>query len=700
MKRWNATLSLLVITLFFLLSCGTDKDTGETTSDRDNVSTDDSLAIPDESESNDTDSANTGNSADDTDNANTGDSADDTDNADTGNSASDTDNANTGDTSPDEDSGDTGDSASDDDSIDTVSDEDYSELPESLTFPLDGLSLLVEESVELRDSQLILQDDGNLVFYSRTDDVLWSTYTYFDVYTENSFAFQDDGNLVVYDKDNTPLWQAHAGGVSVDHLTIDGEKLALYDASNTLIWNSLHTTTNSVTTLLTTPLSYTVEVGGYFADGDGGGGIFKWIANQNRAAADGGIIVDPSVSLANQGTGSGVGCWVRVYSGAVNILWFGVDKTGATDNKAQLLKAFRYATVLIPAGVSIKSSPIDHASTLSLEINGVLTFSGAPQNSAFKLQGSGTHLHGSGIVRAENGADYNNVIRIYNDDVVIEDIEVTAINVVGDPGGSECGYNPGQPDDCHGITYGRGAIFIEGERALIQNCNIHHWFGAALYINKSTNARVLSNYIHDNTLGIFWGNGTNLLVDNNRILHNRNISSPRGVLAGGSGIVTSAGPLPNPGPSPSDGITFTNNEVAENNEHGTYIHSPNATITGNNVHNNSYQGIKVDCPGPVLIKNNTLSNNDPNHGDGDIYIQARWQMRDITIENNTITTLQENKKVSMKAVIYEWNDSAGINNIKFLNNTTDGYFHVEYTSGFEHSGNTYNGSYFHQEGHL
>lgn len=255
-------------------------------------------------------------------------------------------------------------------------------------------------------------------------------------------------------------------------------------------------------------------------------------------------------------------------------------------------------------------------------------------------------------------------------------------------------------DGCHGITYGRGAIYASnGDNLIVQNCEIHHWFGAATYLDVCTNCKILNNYFHDNTLGIFWGSGRDLLVDGNRIIHNKNITHPRGVLAGGSGIVTSAGPLPNSGPNPSEGIIFTNNEVAENGEHGTYIHTPHATITGNNVHDNYYQGIKVDCPGDVLIENNTLKNNDPNYGDGDIYIQARWQMNGVVVKNNNITTLSTNNHVSMKAVIYEWHESAGLKNIHFEGNRSNGYFHVEYTSGFEDIDNTYNGHYFHQEGH-
>ena len=67
--------------------------------------------------------------------------------------------------------------------------------------------------------------------------------------------------------------------------------------------------------------------------GDGGGGIFAWESAVDKAGANGGTIVDPSVSLALQGTGVGTGAWVRRYSGEVHTVWFGTkaDATISTD---------------------------------------------------------------------------------------------------------------------------------------------------------------------------------------------------------------------------------------------------------------------------------------------------------------------------------------------------------------------------------
>ncbi len=81
---------------------------------------------------------------------------------------------------------------------------------------------------------------------------------------------------------------------------------------------------NTMTDLLSANyiLSPSVNILGYTTANDGGGGLFNYDATVDKATANAGTIIDPSVSLASQGTGVGLGCWVRQYSGAVNVKWF------------------------------------------------------------------------------------------------------------------------------------------------------------------------------------------------------------------------------------------------------------------------------------------------------------------------------------------------------------------------------------------
>jgi hypothetical protein len=96
-----------------------------------------------------------------------------------------------------------------------------------------------------------------------------------------------------------------------------------------------------------------VQVLGYYAEGDGGGGNFRWVSSDLSAAVtvdtQGGIYVAPSSAP----TGAS-GAWVRHHSGAVNAEWFGAKGDGVEDdaneiNSALLMaEAFGGAVVLTP----------------------------------------------------------------------------------------------------------------------------------------------------------------------------------------------------------------------------------------------------------------------------------------------------------------------------------------------------------------
>lgn len=89
----------------------------------------------------------------------------------------------------------------------------------------------------------------------------------------------------------------------------------------------------------TAPENTSVNVLGYHSANDGGGGTFNWDSAADKSTANAGTIIDPSVSLANQGTGVGLGCWVRQYSGAGNVKWFGAVGDGASDDTIAIQNA-------------------------------------------------------------------------------------------------------------------------------------------------------------------------------------------------------------------------------------------------------------------------------------------------------------------------------------------------------------------------
>lgn len=135
------------------------------------------------------------------------------------------------------------------------------------------------------------------------------------------------------------------GGVTVpsgETLTVDGNT-----AVDTLTASGLITANDGVTGIQVSSISaleafpvpttdgLTMQVLGYSSEGDGGGGTFFWNAS-STATSDGATVVLP--------TGyTGTGRWIRQFQGSVNILWWGADKTGATDSSTAIQNAHNYA---------------------------------------------------------------------------------------------------------------------------------------------------------------------------------------------------------------------------------------------------------------------------------------------------------------------------------------------------------------------
>lgn len=97
---------------------------------------------------------------------------------------------------------------------------------------------------------------------------------------------------------------------------------------------------------------YALYVGGYGAEGDGGGGIFAWNASDTTTDNDGTIL---------QPTAGGTGRWLRQYQPPVDVRWFGAKGDGATDDTSELQAAFdTVESVLIPTGTYITSSALTY----------------------------------------------------------------------------------------------------------------------------------------------------------------------------------------------------------------------------------------------------------------------------------------------------------------------------------------------------
>ena len=90
-------------------------------------------------------------------------------------------------------------------------------------------------------------------------------------------------------------------------------------------------------------------VGGYYADGDGGGGDFYWDA-VSVETDNGGTIF--------QVTGTTTGRWKRIYSGSVNVKWFGAKGDGATNDTAAIQSSMQHLSIFIPIGKYLVTTPL------------------------------------------------------------------------------------------------------------------------------------------------------------------------------------------------------------------------------------------------------------------------------------------------------------------------------------------------------
>lgn len=104
-----------------------------------------------------------------------------------------------------------------------------------------------------------------------------------------------------------------------------------------------------------------VMVGGYYAKGDLGGGLFYWDA-ASTATDNGGTVIRPNSLPAS-------GRWLRIYDGAVSVKWFGAKGDGVTNDgpawQAVLdwAKARGGGTLWVPFGKYITNQRLKYQNT-------------------------------------------------------------------------------------------------------------------------------------------------------------------------------------------------------------------------------------------------------------------------------------------------------------------------------------------------
>jgi parallel beta-helix repeat protein len=155
-------------------------------------------------------------------------------------------------------------------------------------------------------------------------------------------------------------------------------------AGNTLIKQGevLATTVNTVADLASAEhKAGSIQLLGFHTKGDGGGGVFFWDATKDKSEHNGGTIIDPDKAglVANWASTqalyftpevTGQGCWVREYSGAVNVKWFGAIGDGTADDTVAIQKAISIRGIIHLPRAVFRVAGLEISSLDDFELSG------------------------------------------------------------------------------------------------------------------------------------------------------------------------------------------------------------------------------------------------------------------------------------------------------------------------------------------
>jgi polygalacturonase len=394
---------------------------------------------------------------------------------------------------------------------------------------------------------------------------------------------------------------------------------------------------------------------GYYAHGDGGGGLFCW-DNASSRADDGGLVIKPSSFTTQNGR------WLRTVTGPLDVKWFGAKGDGKQDDAPAIQRAIDAAYTFSPTYTTFPVASVTTAGSVYVP-TGEYRLASIPPASAtlphcpsqmltlysnVKIFGAGS----SSRLRMDwplTGADWTRLMGVdctsptLTKNVVIRDLLL-------DGGGLNVAN--GQ----------RHLIFLRGAQdTLIDRCEFQNTEGDGVYMfqgpgenNPSTGVVVTNSVFHNLGRVPINFSGASHSVASNNVIHDVGNNAIKtedcsGVLTGnrvtGNKVIRSGAIFFGcPDATRQTNLTIEGNYIeppADGFGIGI-LNADGAQITGNQIKGGVGTGITIDRASQVLVAHNVIR--DITGGDrwsGAITVGAGAvaPVNDLTVADNLISNI-------------------------------------------------------------